>query len=142
MKKFFEHFLKGISIGCTIGVVVFLLIWLISGEETISMPTREFSTHVIGSMLVGLGFYLPSAIYENEKLAMWLRVLIHMGVGFIVFFIVASVAGWIPAAGGPGAVILYVLLVFVISMLIWAGHNQHYACEAKKINAQLKKQQE
>ncbi|HCJ15564.1 MAG TPA: DUF3021 domain-containing protein, partial [Erysipelotrichaceae bacterium] len=39
---------------------------------------------VIGTMIVGLGFSLPTLIYENEKYSLLVQTLIHMSIGTIV----------------------------------------------------------
>jgi len=93
---------------------------------------------MICGMLVGVGFVLPSMVYENERLAMWLRVLIHMGIGFVVFFITASYAGWIPVESGTGATILFIVMTTATSFLIWTVFYLYNKSIAKKINEQLR----
>jgi FtsH-binding integral membrane protein len=141
MKKAIVFTLLGIAMGCTIAVIVLLIGIAISGEAFFAMTGTEFTTHMMCGMLVGVGFVLPSLVYENERLAMWLRVLIHMGVGFVVFFITASYAGWIPVESGTGATILFIVMTIATSFLIWTVFYLYNKSIAKKINEQLKNKQ-
>jgi CDP-diglyceride synthetase len=141
MKKAIFLTLLGIAMGCTIAVIILLVRIAISGEAFFAMTGTEFTTQMICGMLVGVGFVLPSMVYENERLAMWLQVLIHMGIGFVVFFITASYAGWIPVESGTGATMLYIGIAIAFSFLIWTVFYLYNKSIAKKINEQLKHKQ-
>ncbi len=141
MKKAIIYTLLGIAMGCTIAVIVLLIGIAINEEAFFTMTGGEFTTQMICGMLVGVGFVLPSMVYENERLAMWLRVLIHMGIGFVVFFITATYAGWIPLESGTGATILFIVMAIATSFLIWTVFYLYNKSIAKKINEQIKHKQ-
>ena len=42
---------------------------------------------VMGCALVGLGFVVPTIVYRNENLPMPIRVLIHIAVAFLIWFL-------------------------------------------------------
>jgi fatty acid desaturase len=91
------------------------------------------------AMVIGVGFSLPSIVYEREDLSMPLKVLIHMGTGMIVYFLAVLYAGWIPASLGIGALIISLLIGISIAVVIWFGFYLYYREEALKINKQIKK---
>ena len=82
---------------------------------TFSLTSYQFTKMVIGAMLVGFGFSIPSFIYENEKYSLLVQTLIHMRIGVIVMIIV----GWIPLNYGLSTAIFMIVLEIAISILIW-----------------------
>lgn len=103
MKSIFE----GISIDCMIFECIY--------SGTFSLTSYQFTKMVIGAMLVGFGFSIPSFIYENEKYSLLVQTLIHMRIGVIVMIIV----GWIPLNYGLSTAIFMIVLEIAISILIW-----------------------
>ena len=66
---------------------------------------------VIGCIIVGLGFGLPTMIYHKDNLPMPFKIIIHMGTGCIIYTIVAYTVGWI---GGTSS-ILHGIIAAIIS---------------------------
>ena len=88
-------------------------------------------------MIVGLGFGLPSIIYHKDSLPMPIRVLIHMGIGCIVYTIVAYSVGWLGNISNIGQGILIVALQLSIAFIIWFLFLKYYRKEAKKLNDKI-----
>ena len=100
-----------------------------------------YTKMAIGSMITGIAFYVPSLVYQNEKLSKGLQVFIHMGIGLITYISVGLYVGWIPLQAGAWAIAGTIVIAAVVSFLIWFGFYLYYRQEAKRINAKLKEKQ-
>ena len=100
-----------------------------------------YTKMAIGSMITGIAFYVPSLVYQNEKLSKGLQVFIHMGIGLVTYISVGLYVGWIPLQAGAWAIIGTIVIAVVVSFLIWFGFYLYYRQEAKRINAKLKEKQ-
>lgn len=114
MKKFLGRTFLGIAWGCTINCLVMLIISFSEGK--IYFTANEYLKQLICSAVVGIAFALPTLIYENEKLSQGIKCLIHLGIGFIIYFITAFIAGWLPISLGIGIVISSVLIMIALSL--------------------------
>ena len=119
------------SIFCIAGVV-----YDITGHGSFSLGNYGFTKMVVGCVIVGLGFGIPSMIYNNENLPMAVKVIIHMGIGCVVNTIVAYSVGW---AGTPhiGRAVLIVIMQIAIAFLIWLCFMCFYRNEAHRMNERL-----
>ena len=66
-----------------------------------------------------------------------IKVLIHMGIGCVVYSIVAFSVGWMGGAATLGKGILIVLIHLGIAFAIWFFIMLHYRAEAKKMNDRI-----
>jgi uncharacterized membrane protein len=101
----------------------------------------HFAQNVLASTIVGLGFGTGSIVYTFDSLRMWQKVLIHMGGGMVIYYIVAFSYGWVQAES-PSVVIPFIIMSLLISSFIWLGFYFSNKAEARKINERLKAQQE
>ena len=127
--------------GCaifTLSGIVFDIIF----KGSFSLDHWYYTKMAIGSMITGIAFYVPSLVYQNEKLSKVLQVLIHMGIGLLTYFGVSCYVGWIPLQAGAWAVVVAIVSAIAISFFIWFGFYLYYKQEAKHINAKIKKRQE
>ena len=106
-RRLLKSIFEGISIDCMIFECIY--------SGTFSLTSYQFTKMVIGAMLVGFGFSIPSFIYENEKYSLLVQTLIHMRISVIVMIIV----GWIPLNYGLSTAIFMIVLEIAISILIW-----------------------
>lgn len=106
-RRLLKSIFEGISIDCMIFECIY--------SGTFSLTSYQFTKMVIGAMLVGFSFSIPSFIYENEKYSLLVQTLIHMRIGVIVMIIV----GWIPLNYGLSTAIFMIVLEIAISILIW-----------------------
>lgn len=128
----------GITWGCTITTLIGLIGSLIGGDSFFQITSQEYIKQVLCSMIIGVGFSLPTIVYENDKLSNGIKILIHMGIGLTIYFIAAFYAGWIPTDLGIGVIISTILLMAIFSFAIWLGFFMYYKQEAKKINEKIK----
>ena len=129
---------RGIAWGCTICVFIMLTGALIGGDEFLAMSAKYFAAQAIGTMIVGLGFTVPSLIYDCEKIGRGLQTLIHMGTGFFIYFLVALNIGWIPVECGWKVTVVSVLIAVVFAFAVWFCFYLYDKKTAEKMNRQLK----
>lgn len=138
MNKLFKTILTGLSLGCTIFTLCSVLFDAIGGG-TFLLENWSLTKMVIGTVIVSLGFSVPSLIYENEKLSRGLQILIHMGIGCTLMLITASIVGWIPTEYGISGIIIFVIIELIVAFLIWFGFSLYYKKEAEMLNEQIEK---
>ena len=127
---------NGITWGCTICTFILVCIAANCGD-TFSMNSDMFIKHIMGSVFVGIGFTVPSLIYDKKKLSMKVQTLIHMGCGFGVYLPIACSLGWLPVTLGFKMVILPLAFAIIFAIIIWLGFYLYYKHEAKRINEKL-----
>lgn len=142
MGKVMKRTAWGILMGCTIFTFVGILLCLINGTATVFGDTAYgFITMAVCSMIVGLGFSLPTLIYDYPKLTEAMQTLIHLAIGFVIFGIVAFYAKWIPIEGGIGTIFLFIMIALLSTVVIWLAFYLYYKNEAKRINESIRKKQ-
>lgn len=137
MKNLFKNIVFGIGWGCTIFVILGIIFSNLGAGDML-LSNDEYTKQAICAMIVGLGFTVPSIVYDNDKLSRGIQVLIHMGIGLMVYFLVAFYAGWIVVKNGVLVTIATIIIMIIISFIIWFGFYLYNKNEAKKINEKLK----
>ena len=136
IKKIVCNTICGICLGCTVFTLLGIILAFIDNKY-LMMTSSEFIINAICSIVSGVGFYLPSIVYENDKISRGLQVLVHMGVGLTVYLVCSFYAGWIPVERGILVTITSIIIMITISFIIWFGFYIYNKNEAKKINAKL-----
>lgn len=137
MKKVLVMCGRGVGLSLSLFVIIAMVIEMGNGGELLFYQWT-YSKMAIGSMIIGIGFSVPSLVYENANLPYATKVLIHMGSGSVVFIIVSSVVGWIPFGYGWKACVISIASGLGIAFLLWFGFSLYYKNEAKKLNERLK----
>ena len=143
MKKVFKKFYSGIAMGCFAFVAMIFIASIFAGGANTFFATRtgaEWLTLAACFIVISTGFHVSSLIYDNEKIALWLRALIHMLIGTVVYLFTAYFAGWMKA--GVWETLVYVLLAFGIAAVIWLCIFFSIKGQAKRVNARIKEQQQ
>ena len=97
----------------------------------------RFTKMVIGCVLVGLGFGVPTIVYRKDNFPMPIRVTIHMGIGCVVYTVVAYAVGWIGGAATIGQGIIIAAVQLAVAFAIWFLFMKYYRSEAKKMNDRI-----
>ncbi len=142
MREKVKDLVKSTMISIGMAMTIFCLagvVFDIGYKGNFSLDNYRFTKMVIGSLLVGLGFGIPTIVYENENLPMPVRVIIHMGTGCIVYTIVAFAVGWIGGAATLTQGILIAAVQFAIAFIVWSLFMSHYRKEAEKMNDIIQK---
>lgn len=137
MRKIISSIAIGISWGFTVLVLYMTVSASVKADYLQQLTSNTFIKYVICSAITGLGFSVPSLIYENENIPRGLQVFIHLGIGFAIYIPVAFFAGWIPTEFGvlPVAISLGISVVF--ALLVWFCFSLYYRKQAQKINKKI-----
>lgn len=133
MRKIISLTAMGISWGFT----VLVLIMTVSAAVYGGPESSVFIKNVICSALVGIGFTLPSLIYDNENIARGFQTLIHLGIGFVIYIPTAFFAGWIPAEMGIFYIIGSLAISVIFALVVWLCFSLYYKKQAEKINKKI-----
>lgn len=140
MKNMVKDLVKStvISIGMSMAIFCFVgVVFDIIYKGNFHLENYQFTKMVVGCIIVGLGFGIPSIVYSKDSLPMPIRVLIHMGTGCIVYTIVAYSVGWLGNISDIGQGILVVALQLSVALIIWLLFMTYYRKEAKKLNDKI-----
>ena len=140
MKEVWKDLAKSSFISIGISLSIFCLIGMINdiaAGGNFSLDHYRFTKMVIGSMIVGLGFGMPTFVYSIDSLPMPVRVLIHMGIGCVVYTVVAFAVGWIGGTKSVGTGLLIAIIQIGIAFIIWFLFKRYYRREAKRMNDRI-----
>ena len=104
MKTKKQTLLFNIFVSMGIAAMMFIIVGVIIDcifHGNIQMTNYAFSKMAIATVVIGLGFGIPSIVYDNEKLSLFTQTIIHMGTGCIIMTVTAFLVGWIPMHRGP-----------------------------------------
>lgn len=107
------------------------------GDSFLAITANDFIRQAIGSMIVGMGFTVPSLVYSNENLSLGIKTFIHMGLGLFIYFLVALNLHWIPIDFGWEMAAISVLIAVIVAFGIWLMFYLYNKKEAKKLNQKL-----
>lgn len=139
MKDTLKDLLKSVVISIGMALTIFCLagiVFDIGYKGNFTLENYQFTKMVLGSLLVGLGFGVPTVVYNRESLPMPIKVIIHMGIGCVIYTIVAYAVGWFGGATlTQGLVIAGIQLA--VAFVIWFCFMRYYRNEAKKMNEKI-----
>lgn len=138
MKKIFFLCIRGIVVALSFFSIVGMIFDLYNGG-IYSFTNWTYSKMIIGTIIIGIGFSVPTLIYENANLPYTMKVLIHMGIGCTILLIVGYVVGWIPIKYGWIGCVVSTALEVMIAFILWFAFSLYYKNEAKKIDERLKR---
>ena len=102
-----------------------------------SLEDYRMTKMIIGCVVIGLGFGVPTIVYKNDTLPMPVRVLIHMGIGCVIYTLVAYAVGWIGGSASIGQGIVIAAIQLAAAFIIWFCFMRFYRSEAKKMNDKI-----
>lgn len=140
MKNVVKEILKSTVISIGMALTIFCLIGMvidISYGGNFRLENYSFTKMALGSIIVGLGFGIPSAVYHNETLPTPIKVIIHMGIGCAVYTAVAYSVGWFGATTTTVHKIIIAAVQLAVAFIIWFCFMRYYRKEAKKMNEKI-----
>ena len=140
MKEVWKDLAKSSFISIGISLSIFCLIGMINdivAGGNFSLDQYRFTKMVIGSMIVGLGFGLPTYIYRIDRLPMPVRVIIHMGTGCIIYTIVGYAVGWMGGSGNIVKAVVGAAVHFSVAFVIWYLFMRLNREEAMEMNKKI-----
>ena len=127
-----------ISIGMALAIFCIVgMIFDITNGGNFSLSDHRFTKMVIGSALVGIGFGVPTIVYNSEKLPMPVKVLIHMGTGCVIYTLVAFAVGWFGGSATIGQGLAIAAIQLAVAFVIWFCFMMYYRREAKQMNEKI-----
>lgn len=140
MKETLKDLAKSTAISIGMAMTIFCLIGIVydvGNKGSFSLMDYGFTKMVIGCVLVGLGFGVPTVVYRKDNLPMPVRVVIHMGIGCVIYTIVAYAVGWIGGSATFIQGIIIAVIQLAIAFVIWFIFMRYYNAEAKKMNDKI-----
>lgn len=133
--------IKKLSMGAFVGCFIVLLVMALGsymlGPEKVVFSGIEVINAFIGSIVVGWSFSFAGLIYEYEDIAFPLQVIIHMGIGILVLFIVAAYLRWMPVELGVGPIITWIVIAVIFAAIFWLGFYFYYRLLANDLNKKI-----
>ena len=127
-----------ISIGMALTIFSFVcVVFDIGYGGNFSLEGYKMTKMVIGCIIVGLGFGVPSLVYRNDTLPMPVKVLVHMGIGCVVYTIVGFAVGWIGGGATLGQGIAIAAIQLAVAFVIWFCFMRFYRKEAREMNDKI-----
>ncbi len=140
MNTTLKDLLKSTVISIGMSLTIFSLVCMvfdIGFGGNFSLEDYRMTKMIIGCVIVGLGFGVPTIVYKNDSLPMPVRVLIHMGIGCVIYTIVAYAVGWIGGSASLGQGIVIAVIQLAVAFIIWFCFMRFYRSEAQKMNDRI-----
>ena len=140
MNNTVKDLLKSIVISIGMALTIFSLVCVvfdIGYGGNFSLEGYKMTKMVIGCIIVGLGFGVPTVVDRNDSLPMPVRVLIHMGIGCVVYTIVGFAVGWIGGSATLGQGIAIAAIQLAVAFVIWFCFMRFYRKEAREMNDKI-----
>ena len=138
--KILKDIIKSTVISILASTFIFVIVGLVFdqvGKGTFSLTEYKFTKMVIACIITGLGFGVPTFLYNMENIPVPLASVIHLGIGFTIYFVAASRVGWIPREAGVVASVSTIAGVIVVGMIIWICFLKYNKELAEKMNKAL-----
>ena len=140
MKNIIKDIVKSTIISIGMALTIFCLVGIVfdvSYGGNFSLEGYQFTKMVIGSAIVGLGFGVPTVVYNSDKLPQPIKVVIHMGIGCVIYTIVAYAVGWFGGSTTLTQGLIIAAIQLVVAFIIWFCFMRYYKNEAKKMNEKI-----
>ena len=140
MRNVIKDLLKSTVISIGMALTIFCLVGVffdIYYGGNFSLENYGYTKMVLGSIIVGLGFGVPTVVYNKDSLPMPVKVIIHMGIGCAVYTAVAFAVGWFGASTTVGQGIVIAAIQLLVAFVIWFCFMRYYRKEAKKMNEKI-----
>ncbi len=140
MKETMKDLAKSTVISIGMAMAIFCLVGIvfdIGYKGNFNLDNYRFTKMVVGCVLIGLGFGVPTIVYRKDSIPMPIRVIIHMGIGCVIYTIVAYAVGWI---GGSATILQGIIIAAIqlgVAFIIWFLFMRYYRKEAKKMNERI-----
>ncbi len=135
-----KDLLKSIVISIGMALAIFSIVGIIfdiMGGGVYTLEGYRYTKMVIASVIVGLGFGVPTMVYRSDKLPMPVKVLVHMGIGCVIYTIVAFSVGWIGGSASVTQGILIACIQIAVAFVIWFCFMRYYRKEADEMNKKI-----
>lgn len=137
LKKIGKNLFLGIASGSLVFNIIGIIFAVTSDSIELVISGDDYIKQLVCSIIVGIGFWLPSIVYEFRNISNIMKVLIHMGIGIVVYVGTGFYAEWIPVGIGIKYIVLIIISMILIAFVIWSGFYLYYRKEAQLINKKI-----
>jgi len=140
MKDILKDIVKSTIISIGMALTIFCLagiVFDVAYGGDFSLEGYRFTKMVIGSAIVGLGFGVPTVVYNSDRLPQPIKVLIHMGIGCVIYTIVAYAVGWFGGSATLAQGLIIAAIQLLVAFIIWFCFMRYYRKEAKEMNEKI-----
>ena len=135
--KALKDMIKSALISIIMSITIFVIVGVIidiTNHGVFTLDNYMFSKMILACIFVGLGFGIPSIIYQFENIPLAIKTIIHLGIGLFIYFVSAINVGWIPTHAGKLACVITIIGVIAITLIIWSCFMIFNKNLAKKMN--------
>ena len=137
--KTFNEIVKSVFVSMAVSFSIFIAVGIvfdIKDGGIFTLTDYGFTKMALACVLTGLGFGVPTLLYDSERISKIHASVIHFGIGFTIYFVAASFVGWIPVESGVTACIITIAGTIVIGVVIWIcfmKYNKKLAARMNKV---------
>lgn len=142
--KILKDIVKSAVFSIMVSMCIFVIVGMVFdliGKGTFQLEDYRFTKMVAACVIAGLGFGVPTVFYSIEKLSKAVASVLHLGVGFTVYFIVAAIVGWIPTSVSLIASLVTIVGALLIGGIIWFCFMRYYRNLADQMNRAIERRQ-
>lgn len=135
--KVLKDVFKSALISIMMSMCIFVIVGLVFdqvGNGVFKLENYQFSKMVLACVITGLGFGVPTFLYSMDGIPLFFASIIHLGVGFTLYFLAAAKVGWIPTSAGLTASLVTIVGVIVIGLIIWGCFMKYNKNLAERMN--------
>ena len=140
--KIIKDVIKSALISIMMSMCIFVIVGLVFdqiGNGNFNLDNYRFSKMVLACVITGLGFGVPTFLYSMDGIPKFLASIIHLGIGFTIYFLVASIVGWIPTSAGLSACLITIIGMIIVGIIIWVCFMKYNKNLADRMNDALNK---
>lgn len=137
LKNLFKSTLYAISV--SLFFTVFGLIGMEQGSGgVLDLGPYGFTKAMIGALIIGLGYGIPTLIYEVKSMSVALKSIIHMCTGVGIMILVFLKFGFTQEGYEFRDILKILIGPVIVACLIWYAQYMNYKKVAKLMNDKLK----
>lgn len=140
MKRILSSMKYSVSIACIL-FVLFGMYYDFKYQGSFHLENYMFSKMALGAILIGVGFSLPSIVYDTN-LSERVKAIIHLSVGCISMIIISYLFGFLDSQKEVSYYFIFLLIQIFIAMVIWIAFYFYYKKLAKDMNGKIKEKQQ
>ena len=140
MRNIVKDLLKSTVISIGMAFTIFSLVCVVFDimyKGNFSLENYQLTKMVVGSLLTGIGFGVPTVVYNIESLPTPVKVIIHMGIGCVIYTVTAYAVGWFGGAATITQGLIIAGIQLLVAFVIWFCFMRYYRKEAKKMNEKI-----
>lgn len=139
MKRIVKSMKYSVSIACVL-FILFSVYYDIKYQGRFHLEEYMFSKMALGSFLIGIGFSLPTIIYDT-KLPEAVKAIIHLGIGSLCMMLISFLFGFLDMQKSFLYAFILLFVQVFIAIMIWGAFYFYYKRLAKEMNGKLKEKQ-